>query len=211
MRRRACVLPGLRCAAAAGAIAVALLGGCGSTQPTRYHTLMPPPAVAAPTLAPVGRVVWEVLPVVIPAQVDQPQWVVRTVDGSLAMLEQERWIAPLAEEIRAAVAERLTQVVGAAAPAASAESGKRWRVRIDVQRFDSVPGHEARLDASWTLRSDAESAGSLSCRGEFVQTVDSGSYLALAKAHRQGVTQLADAIGRSLKMLSAGQPATCEG
>jgi uncharacterized lipoprotein YmbA len=193
--------------AAIGLAVFALLAGCGSAQPPRYHTLMPAPASTVRPPAPAGSMAWEVLPVAIPAGVDQPQWVVRTVDGSLAVLEQERWIGPLGEEIRAAVSDRLTQEVGA--PAASAESRKRWRIRIDVQRFDSSPGREARLEATWTLSSDADAAAALRCRGEFVQALATGGYLALAKGHQQAVTALADAIGSELKTLNAGQTATC--
>lgn len=186
---------------------LALLAACSSAQPPRFHTLMPEPAVTARPPAPAGSIAWEVLPVTVPAGVDQAQWVVRTVDGSLAVLEQERWISPLGEELRAAVAERLTREVGA--PAVTAEARKRWRIRIDVQRFDSVPGREARLEATWTLSSDADAAAALRCRGEFVQTPAASSYLALAKGHQQAAGMLADAIGGGLKALNAGQTATC--
>ena len=193
--------------AAIGVAMLALLAGCSSVQPPRYHTLMPAPASTVRPPAPAGSLAWEVLPVAIPAGVDQPQWVVRNVDGSLAVLEQERWVAPLGEEIRAAVADRLTQDVGASA--VSAEPRKRWRIRIDVHRFESAPGREARLEATWTLTSDAEAAMALRCRGEFMQTLAAGGYLALAKGHQQVVTTLADVIGSELTALDAGQPTTC--
>jgi len=193
--------------AAIGVAMLALLAACGSVPPPRYHTLMPAPASTVRSPAPAGSLAWEVLPVAVPAGVDQPQWVVRTVDGSLAVLEQERWIAPLGEEIRAAVVDRLTQDVGV--PAVSAESRKRWRIRIDVHRFDSAPGREARLEATWTLSSDADAAAALRCRGEFVQALAAGGYLALAKGHQQAVTTLADAIANELKALNAGQTASC--
>jgi len=193
--------------AAIGVAMLALLAACGSVPPPRYHTLMPAPASTVRSPAPAGSLAWEVLPVAVPDGVDQPQWVVRTVDGSLAVLEQERWIAPLGEEIRAAVADRLTQDVGA--PALSPESRKRWRIRIDVHRFDSAPGREARLEATWTLSSDADAAAALRCRGEFVQALAAGGYLALAKGHQQAVTTLADAIANELKALNAGQTASC--
>jgi uncharacterized lipoprotein YmbA len=192
-----------------GTAVLALLAGCSSAQAPRYHTLMPSAAAAVRPPALAGSVAWEVLPVAVPAGVDQPQWVVRTVDGSLAVLEQERWIAPVGEEIRAAVADRLTHEVGA--PAASAESRKRWRIRIDVHRFDSAPGREVRLEATWTLSSDAEAPTALRCRGEFMQALAASGYLALAKGQQQAVAQLADAIGRELKALSAGQAAACAG
>jgi len=209
MTRPATVSHARRCGVAIGLALIALLAGCSSAQPPRYHTLLPARAPIARPAAPAGSVAWEVLPVAVPAGVDQPQWVVRTVDGSLAVLEQERWIAPLGEEVRAAVVDRLTQVVGA--PAFSAEPRRRWRIRIDVQRFDSAPGSEARLEAIWTLSSDAEAALTLRCRGEFVQPLTASGYLALAKGHQQAVTALADMIGSELKAVNAGQAATCSG
>ena len=194
---------------AIGVALFALLAGCSSTPPPRHHTLMPAPAATARPPAPAGLLVWEVLPVAVPASVDRPQWVVQTVDGSLAVLEQERWVAPLGEEIRAALNDRLTQVVGASA--LSAEPRMRWRVRIDVQRFNSVPGREARLAATWTLSSDAEAVAALRCHGEYVQTPAASGYVALAQGHQQAVAALADAIGGKLKALAAGQTATCAG
>ena len=125
---------------------------------------MPAATAAGPGISATGSLAWEVLPVTVPAQVDQPQWVVQAVDGSLAVLEQQRWIAPLGAEIGAAVAERLTQVVGAPAAASSVVPGKQWRIRVEVQRFDSTPGRETRLEARWALRSAADGAPTLSCR-----------------------------------------------
>jgi len=188
-------------------VMVMLLGACSSAPPTRFHSLTPPPATGPASPVAVGTLAWEVLPVTVPIQVDQPQWVVRTVDGSLAVLEQERWIAPIADEIRAAVVDRLTQVLGA--PAIAAEPRNRWRIRIDVKRFESAPGREARLEATWTLSSGAEESAALRCHAALVQVPSGSGYLALASGHQQGVTRLADAIGTALKALGAGQPAAC--
>jgi len=211
MTRRVHGPQALRVAFATAAVAAALFAGCSSVAPPRFHTLMPAPASVAPKVVAAGALAWEVLPVAIPARVDQPQWVVRTADGSLAVLEQERWIAPLADEIRAAVAERLTQTLGAPLPAAAAEPRNRWRVRIDVQRFESAPGREARLEATWTVRSESDGAATLSCRGEFVQPLASVGYRALALGHQLAVSQLGEAISGALKALSVGQAATCAG
>jgi len=212
MSRRFAGLDARRAAAMAGVCALAaLVSACSSVPAPAFHSLMPAPAASAPRISPVGAVAWEVLPVTVPAQVDQPQWVVQSVDGSLAVLEQQRWIAPLGAEIRAAVAERLTLALGAPAAAAAAAPGKQWRVAIEVQRFESAPGRETRLEARWTLSSTSDGAATLSCRGEFVQAMSGTSYIALAKGHQQGVAQLGDAIGRSLAALSAGRPAKCEG
>ncbi len=191
----------------AATTAVALLMGCSAALPPRYHSLLPAPAAApAQAAKPAGPIGWEVLPVTVPAGVDQPQWVVRIADGSLAVLEQERWIGPLGEEIRSAVSARMTQALGAPALSGAA----LWRVRIDVLRFESAPARESRLEITWSVASEAQPVNALRCRSEFVEGATPGGYLALAKAHQQGVARLADAIGRVLMSLSSGRSATCE-
>lgn len=185
------------------------LGACSSTPAPRFHSLTPAPAVgaaAADKVAPAGAIAWEVLPVSVPPGVDQPQWVVRSVDGSLVVLEQERWIGPLGEEVRAAVTARLTQSLGA--PAAKAAS--QWRVRIDVQRFEAAPGREARVDATWAVLGDGGAAAAvLRCSGEFVQVPGPEGYPALSAALQKAVARVADAIVSGLKSLVAGQTGVC--
>jgi uncharacterized lipoprotein YmbA len=186
------------------AVAAFAAGGCGSAPTTRFHTLLAPATAAAPAdkLHPLA---WELLPVTVPAQVDQPQLVVRAGDGSLAVLEHERWIAPLADEFRAAVALRLTRAFGP--PQAAVPDGKLWRIAIDVQRFDSLPGSQAREDVVWAL-SGSDAGTRLACRSSFEQPVATG-YPALAAGHRQALQRLADDIVTALAALDAGQAARC--
>jgi uncharacterized lipoprotein YmbA len=188
-------------------LALVLLAACGSAPATRFHTLLAPPSDAS---APAKTIAWELLPVTIPAQADQPQLVVRAGDGSLALLEHERWIAPLADEYRAALAERLTQALGPALPAgASARAdAKLWRIRVDVQRFDSAPGRYARQEVSWGIDSGLAGAPALACRSVLEQPAEDG-YPALAAAHRQDLARLAQAIAAAVLALDAGQAATC--
>lgn len=193
-----------------GAIAAAaiLLGACATASAPRFHSLAPAPVTPAAKAAPASGLAWEVVPISVPPGVDQPQWVVRGVDGSLVVLEQERWIAPLGDELRAAVSAQLVQMLGA--PAASAPTV--WRVRIDVLRFESAPGREARVDAVWSLASDAApSAVAVRCRGEYVQSLATDGYLAIASAQQKNVALLGGSIAAALGALGAGRPATCGG
>ncbi len=183
----------------------ALLTGCGSTPATRYYTLMPPPGADERAVT-ATRIEWELLPVVIPAQIDQPQWVVRKADGSLAVLEQERWIAPLGDEIRGAVAERLTRAFGPPLATGSAGKAPHWRIRIDVQRFDLIPGRETRLVADWSVRGDGVA---ISCVTSVTQQVAEPDYVRMAHAQQQAVSKLADAIGAALQAANKEQAFGC--
>ena len=199
-----------RLAAGTALAALAAASGCGSAPLTRFHTLLDaPPGTASG--ADGGKLAWELLPVIVPVQVDQPQLVVRADDGTLALRENERWIAPLADEYRAALVDRLTQALGTPPWLGQApKDGRLWRVRVDVQRFDSVPGRYALEELNWSLR-PAEAAGGdalLACHGRVEVAVGAG-YPALTAGHRQAVERFAAVIAAKLRDLDAGQPADC--
>ena len=196
-------------AAAAASIAGALLLGCASPPPERFHTLLASDS-AAPHASAGAPIYIDLRPVSVPAQVDHSQWLLRQSDDSLLLLEQDRWAAPLAEELRGALASRLAarwgaiDVRGVAIPA-----DPIWRVRVDVQRFESLPGREARIESTWSLSSSQRDGPTLVCRHAARANPAGGDVAALAAAHRQAVTALADAIGQQLTAFGDGERATC--
>jgi hypothetical protein len=197
--------------AAAALLACALLAGCASTKPvTHYYSLMPK-ATAAGTLSDIAPSrYFELLPVSVPTRVDQPQFVVELPDGTLTVLEQQRWISPLREEIRDALSDRLTRRFAQTHPVDADAGTPRsvWRVRVDIQRFESVPGRYARVDAAWSLRSPTDAVSTLICRNAFEEPAGP-DYASLAEAHRDGVIKLGDTIADTLLRLRAGGAAMC--
>ena len=182
-----------------GSALALVLAACGSAPTTHFHTLMPAPGASTARTAPQG---WHLLPVSVPVQVDQPQWVIRQPDDTLALLEDERWAAPLGDEIRAALAERLR---GHLQPLRRATG---WRIAVEVQRFDSLPGRRAHLEAEWSLRGADTSGATLRCRSLITESAAAG-YPALAAAHRAALQRLGDTLAEALKALDEGRPATC--
>jgi uncharacterized protein len=183
----------------------AALCGCASTStPARFHSLVPMGTVATSTQPAPGLRV-EVLPVTLPAQVDVPQIVVRLPDDSMRALEHERWIAPLADEIRAAIALRIDVVLSAApAPAVASQP---FRVALEVRRFDSTLGGAASLQALWSLQQPGSGAA-LRCLVNDRQAVADGP-AALVAGHRALLERLGDAIGRALRAAAAGGVPAC--
>lgn len=190
-------------------IAGLVLAACGSAPPTRYHTLMPAAGSSA-SAASNPTISWTIAGVSVPAQVDQPQWVVRLSDDSMRLLEQERWVAPLADEMQGAFGDALARRLGAPG-LTKPVSGKTWRVRVDVQRFDSAPAQHAAIVTDWSIASSA-SGGTpeLRCRDAVRQTVSAG-VPALAEAHRQAIVQIADRIAAALIAVDGGNAARCPG
>src|SRR6188508_867851 len=175
-----------------------VLAACGSVAPTRFHSLMPIEIAARSSAPPAASsVVVRLEPIRVPAQVDQAQWLVQLGDDSMAVLEQERWASPLRDEFQQALLEELIVGQGAIdartqpAPGAAAS-----RVAIDVRRFDSLPGREARIQGSWTINAGDARNGS---RCEWlIREAAPGSFPALAAAHRRAVVRLGAAIGEAL-------------
>ncbi len=179
---------------------VLLLAACGSAAPPRFHSLLGAPLrPGAPSMA------WQLGAVTIPAQADQPQFVLRRADGSYAVLEQERWVAPLQDELREALAERLTSRLGPAmAPPAAGHA--EWRVTVEVQRFDAAPGR-ATLVAQWHVQSGSTG---LRCTAQLDQDAADG-VPALAAAQRRNLERLATALAEALAALDAGRVPACAG
>lgn len=179
----------------------ALLAGCAASQPpTSFHTLMPASdATVAPAPDP-ARLAIRVAPVRVPAQVDQPQWVVRGADGGMQVLEQQRWVASPADEFREALADRLTRRLGALdlSRTGSAPNGLPvWQLQVELLRFDSVAGKEAVQQLVWSLRPPGDGAPALSC-GSLMREPAGEGYSALAAAHRAALMRVADAIAAAI-------------
>lgn len=189
------------------------LGACASA-PLHYYTLVPPAGGYAPTatqaaIAPQQAAFrFELLPVGVPAQVDQPQLVVRSGDQSMQVLEGERWIAPLADEVRGALSADLARTLHTQdVTGLPAGDSPVLRIKVDVRRFDSAPGNYALIDAAWSLRS-LNGGQSLSCTTQVTTQVGAG-YEALVQGHQQLLAQLADRIALAAGPFAAGQASTC--
>ena len=200
-RRRA-----LQRALAALALACA---GCAAPPVVHLHTLMPldrPTPREGVTLDERGPAI--VLdPIGVPTQDDQPQWLIRLPDDTLVRLEQDRWASPLSDELHQALLELLTLRFGAVESRSTAPDLPAWRIRVEVTRFDSMPG-AARLESTWSLTPRGATASALRCRSYFSETAAAGMP-ALAEAHRRNVAHLGTAIGDQLLALQRGESGRC--
>jgi uncharacterized lipoprotein YmbA len=188
-------------------VAMLALAACGTPPPTHFHSLMPTDIAARPGAPAASGVVVRLEPIRVPAQVDQPQWLVQLSDDSMAVLEQERWASPLRDELQQALMEELIVGQGAIDARTQPAPTAVARVAIDVRRFDSLPGREARIQGSWTITgSDARNAS----RCEWlIREAAPGSFTALAAAHRRAVSRLGAAIGQALGRMRRGEAASC--
>jgi len=186
------------------AVVAAAASGCGTTAPSRFYTL--DATAAADGAAPVATAIM-VGPVSVPAAVDRPQFVVQAAPNRVEVDEFNRWAAPLNDSIAQAVAGDLVKLLGTPQVAAGplANFAPAYRVTIEVQRFDSVPGQAALLEAVWTVRRTAD-AVTRTGRTVARAPVQGGGFDALAAAHSRALAKMSGDIAAAIRAEAEDRP-----
>ena len=201
--------PFQRLSRAIAATLAAALGACASA-PTHFYTLQHEAAPTANTVpASSAPFQIEVLPVAVPPQVDQAELLVRQSDQRVAVLDNERWAAPLAAELRGAFAADLVTALGTRdvyglprPPAVPV-----YRIVIDVRVFDSWPGRHARIQADWSVRGNTEAA-LVTCTSSASEDVGA-DYDALVQGHQRAIAQISGDIAATVRGLAGGGVGAC--
>jgi uncharacterized lipoprotein YmbA len=178
--------------------------GCSASAPARFYNL---DSTAKPDGAPAARAAVMVGPVSIPASVDQPEFVVQVAPNRVEVEEFNRWVAPLNDSIARAVAGDLTVLLGTpdVATAPLANFNPSYWVTIDVQRFDSIRGQAALLEAVWTVR---RTAGGETRSGRTVarEAVQGEGFDALAAGHSRALARLSGDISTAIRAEAEEKP-----
>lgn len=190
------------------------LAACSSA-PIRYYTLLDGTAPVPADVDPARRMPFVLTRVGVPVQVDQPQLVLREGPQRIDLLEGDRWIAPLGDEVRAALSADLARdLPGRDVTGLAEASGTALGVKLDLRQFDSVAGVQAALEAAWTLRfpgADGKAAV-LSCSTEIREPVAAATgpgYDALVQAHQRALARLAAAMAGAAQALARSGQAIC--
>ena len=193
---------------AAAAVAALALAAC-SSPPARFYTLSPADAAAPVRTAPANPpFLIEVPSVGVPEQVAKNQLVVQKNAAQVDVLEQERWAAPPADEIRRALSDDLAARLDTIDVAHSAYPAgvPVYRISVNVQRFESWPGKRAAIDAVWSVRT-LGTQEVMTCRTSVAEPVADG-YDALVAGHRRALDVIASQAASGVRALAARRGAT---
>jgi uncharacterized lipoprotein YmbA len=184
------------------AFVAVIAAGCASA-PSHFYTLNSTAKSDGTPEAHYGVVVG---PVSVPAEVDRPQFTVQVAPNRVAVDEFNRWVAPLNDNIARVVAGDLAVLLGT--PQVStmplANFNPTYRVTIDIQKFESVPGKSALVEAVWVVR---KTTGGTSQSGRTVATekVQGEDFDALAAAHSRALAKVSSDIAAAIRS-EANQP-----
>jgi len=200
----------VRAARIARVIAIAMLAAaaasCTTTATARFYTLeSTATADGASSSSAQGPVM--IGPVTIPAAVDRPEFVVQVAPNRVEVEEFNRWVAPLSDAIARVVAGNLVVILGTpeVAMAPLANFNPAYLVTIDVQRFDSIRGQGAVLEAVWTVRKTA-GGETRSSRTSARETAQGDGFDALAAAHSRALAKLSSDIATAIRAEAEQKP-----
>ncbi|MBB4315842.1 PqiC family protein [Roseospira marina] len=197
-------------------LGLSMLAACVTSPPVRYHTLSQSvPAETGPDSVAAAQVLVQILPVVVPEGAARDNLVLKDRNGQITVLQTDRWLAPVADDMKQVVADDLWRTVRATdtyqAPVpADATALPRYRLAIRIERFDAVPGAAAAVAGSWTLRSLSDDTVHI-CRWTGSQPLDSADAAAAADALATVSRRLAAHISDSLRRTVEGAPDVCGG
>lgn len=180
----------------------AAVAGCASA-PARFYTLT---STARPATA--ARTDYAILvgPVTVPASVDRPEMVVQVAENRVALEEFNRWAGPLNESIARTIAGDLSALLGTPRVASGSIGNfdPAYRVTLDVQRFDSMPGTSVVVEAVWAVQ---KTAGGATRTGQAVarETVAGPDFDALAAAHSRALAQVSAEIATAIRALASAR------
>lgn len=173
------------------------MGGCSGSPKAMFYTLSADPSLERMADAPAVRVA--VGPVTVPDLVDKPQIVTRSAPNEVSVNEYARWGEPLKENIARTLAADLSRVMGVDNVSVYPQGAdvKAYQVRVDVMRFDSMPGDAIMLDALWTVRAPD---GTSRFDGHTVAQEKAGGdgFDAIAAAHSRALAQMSRQIAAAI-------------
>ncbi|MXN75424.1 hypothetical protein GR157_11850 [Burkholderia sp. 4701] len=191
-------------------VAFATLSACASP-PVHFHTLAVPDDAGVEATAAHPAWLIDIQPVHVAAPADGNRLVVQRGPDRTDILEQERWAAPLGDEMRGGLSTRVASLLGTidVHRVAHPDSTPVYRVAVDVQRVESWPASHVLLDATWSASSGAGQPA-LTCRS-IVRADTSVGYDALVDAHRRALDALALGIAAGIRaeVSHAAPPAGC--
>jgi hypothetical protein len=181
-------------------ICMVATSGCGRSPGVNFYTLAAiAPEATSPATAPHAVAIG---PVTLPELVDRPQLVIRYDANRVDIIETHRWAEPLKSEITRILAENLARLLRPSRVSAynqSASLDAEYRVLVDIQRFESVPGEGVTIDALWAVRCSVVGAAPRKGHSLVHEPAIGTGYEALVAAHGRALAAISSDIAQALR------------
>lgn len=179
--------------------------GCGTSPQVRFYMLSSDSAqVGRDTGQATTNPTIGLRPVVLPYAVDRPQFVLRTGINRVNIVDDHRWVGSLRDEVQRVIAENLSQAINGkrvySYPYALSDTAD-ISVFVTIQRFESVLGKTATIDALWTVRWGSNNSKSGRVIAE--ERVSGMDYEELAAAHSRALMTISGKITSAIQSVGS--------
>jgi uncharacterized lipoprotein YmbA len=187
------------------ALSLMALSGCFlmKSQPTQYYTLN---AMQQPVVRPDfnSRFMVSVGPVILPDSLRRPQIAIRTNDNQIDFSEFHKWAGPLTDETKRILAEDIGILLAEEGATVSTDElpiEPDYRVILNINRFDGMPGETVLLNAVWTLKDQKNRKIIAVNQSLLTEHVSGTGYPDLVNAQSRALAALSMEIAAEIKKL----------
>jgi uncharacterized lipoprotein YmbA len=137
-------------------VGVLTMSACSASPEIRYYTLSaaPGPTNTATAATRVAGSPYAIDAIAIPDLLDRPQIVLRAGANAVEVLDDDRWAAPLPDQLQRVLAADLSARLGADAiidPGLPAAAHAARRITVSILEFDPGRDSDSVLEASWVI------------------------------------------------------------
>ncbi len=181
--------------------------GCASSPPTRFYTLSSLQEGGGQPRASTFEqdLVIGVGPVKFPEYLDRTGIVCRSSSNKITCADFDVWAGSLAEDFSRVLAENLSVLLSTESviiyPRPRSASA-RYRITMDVVRFDGSLGGDVSLIARWAILEGKERKTVFARKSTIIEPSGAQGYEALVAAKSRGLEKLSREIAEAIKTLA---------
>lgn len=178
------------------------LTGCIlKSQPAQYYTLNP---IRRPEVRHdfKPRFTVSVGPIILPDSLKRPQIAIRTNDNQMGFSEFHKWAGPLKDDTKRILAENIGILLAEEGATVSTDElliEPDYRVVVNINRFDGIPGETARLNAVWTLKDQKGQKTVAMIQSLITEEMAGPDYLDLVNAQSRTLAALSREIAEEIR------------
>ena len=191
-------------------IGVLALSACGASKPSQFYVLnaLSPSELSRQTISVGSGLAIGLAPVNMPEYLDRPQIISRGGGNQLELGEFDRWAEPLNRNIERVVARNLSVLLDTdrvfVLPARR-PLDLRYRVVIDILRFNLVKEGETLLEVRWAVLDGESRRELLIATSTHVRPVAVQNYDAVVSSMNENLAELSREIATAISSLQPGQ------
>ncbi len=182
------------------------MGGCATTQPSKFYVLSPLEASfpKTPTDGSKTGLALGIGPIDLPPYLNRPQIIIRATRNELDLSEFHKWAEPLQDSIPRVLGENLSILLSTDRLAFFPWKGSRsidYQVVVEILRFEATTNGQATLEARWQIREGNHRTVLVIKKSQFRSSAGDAGYEAIVSGLSDNLARLSRNIAKTIKTL----------